>query len=109
MKWLHDHGYGNAGATSGHLIPDHERVLKIGWKGIMADLESGYNQLSDGAKHGPKGAQLRAMMTAAIMPRDLAAQYSDACLNLAAEQTDPDRRQELLQMGQILVRVPLKP
>jgi len=29
MKWFHDHGYGNAGATSGHLIPDHERVLKI--------------------------------------------------------------------------------
>jgi hypothetical protein len=39
MKWFHDHGYGNAGATSGHLIPDHERALKIGWKGIYADLE----------------------------------------------------------------------
>ena len=24
MKWFHDHGYGNAGATSGHLIPAHE-------------------------------------------------------------------------------------
>ena len=109
MKWLHDHGYGNAGATSGHLIPDHERVLQIGWKGIMADLESRYNQLTDGAKNGPQGAQLRAMMTAATMPRDLAAKYSDLCLDLAAEQTDPDRRQELLQMGQILVRVPWEP
>jgi len=109
MKWLHDHGYGNAGATSGHLIPDHERVLQIGWKGIVADLESRYKQLSDDAKKGPQGAQLRAMMTAASMPRDLAAKYSDLCLDLAAEQTDPDRRQELLQMGQVLVRVPWEP
>jgi pyruvate-formate lyase len=109
MKWFHDHGYGNAGATSGHLIPDHQRVLQIGWKGILADLESRYNQLSDGAKNGPKGAQLRAMMTAATLPRDLAANYSKVCLDLAAEDTDPDRRQELLQMGQILVRVPWEP
>jgi hypothetical protein len=28
MKWFHDHGYGNAGATSGHLVPDHAMVLK---------------------------------------------------------------------------------
>jgi len=109
MKWLHDHGYGNAGATSGHLIPDHERVLQIGWKGIVADLQSRYNQLSDNDQAGPKGAQLRAMMTAAAMPRDLAAQYSELCLNLAVEHTDPMRRQELLQMGQILIRVPWEP
>jgi len=34
MKWFHDHGYGNSGATSGHLIPGHENALKKGWKGI---------------------------------------------------------------------------
>ncbi len=27
MKRFHDHGYGNAGATSGHLIPGHEKAL----------------------------------------------------------------------------------
>ena len=31
MKWFHDHGYGNSGATCGHLIPGYERVLKAGW------------------------------------------------------------------------------
>ncbi len=109
MKWFHDHGYGNAGATSGHLIPDHERVLQIGWKGILADLETRYNQFSDGEKNGPQGAQLRAMMTAATLPRDLAAKYADVCLNLADEQSDSRRRQEFLQMAQILVRVPWEP
>jgi len=109
MKWFHDHGYGNAGATSGHLIPDHERVLEIGWKGILADLESRYNQLSLQDKNGSKGSQLNAMMTAATMPRDLAAGYADLCLDLAAGQIDTHRRQELLQMAQVLARVPWEP
>ena len=109
MKWFHDHGYGNAGATSGHLIPDHERVLKIGWKGILAELESKYNQLSEQDENGSKGAQLKAMMTAATMPRDLAAGYAEVCLNLADGQTDIHRRGELSQMAQNLGRVPWEP
>ncbi|MCF8129628.1 MAG: hypothetical protein K9N10_14055 [Deltaproteobacteria bacterium] len=109
MKWLHDHGYGNAGATSGHLIPDHERALKIGWKGIAADLNTRYHQLSDGEKRERKGAQLRAMMTAATMPRDLAAGYGDLCQHLADGQTDVHRREELLQMARNLARVPWEP
>ena len=109
MKWFHDHGYGNAGATSGHLIPDHERILKIGWKGILADLESKFNQLSAQDKNESKGSQLKAMMTAATMPRDLAAGYADLCVDLAAGQTDIHRRQELLQMAQVLAQVPWEP
>ena len=109
MKWLHDHGYGNAGATSGHLIPDHERVLKIGWKGILAELESRYKPLSEREKSGARGSQLKAMMTAATMPRDLAAGYAELCRDLATDQTDIHRRQELLQMEQILSRVPWEP
>ncbi|HWR68001.1 MAG TPA: hypothetical protein VN416_03175, partial [Desulfomonilia bacterium] len=42
MKWFHDHGYGNSGATSGHLIPGYERALKIGWRGIHEELERHY-------------------------------------------------------------------
>ena len=43
MLWLHNHGYGNAGATSGHLVPDYAAVIQRGWKGIHADLEAHYN------------------------------------------------------------------
>ena len=109
MKWFHDHGYGNAGATSGHLIPDHERVLRVGWKGIRADLESRYRSLSDREKGEGRGAQLKAMMTAATMPRDLAAGYAALCRDLADVRTDPRRRQELLEMAQNLTRVPWEP
>ena len=38
MLWLHDHGFGNAGATSGHLIPDYASILQNGWKGIFTRI-----------------------------------------------------------------------
>ena len=109
MKWFHDHGYGNAGATSGHLIPDHERALKIGWKGIYADLEAKFEVLNDRDKQGPIGDQLKAMMMSATMARDLAAKYKGVCIDLAASVSDTGRRQELLQMANNLEWVPWQP
>jgi formate C-acetyltransferase len=109
VRWFHAHGYGNAGATSGHLIPDYERALRIGWKGIHADLEERYATLPDEEKRGAKGAQLRAMLMAATMPRDLAARYAKRCGQLAADETDPDRVRELATMAANLERVPWEP
>ena len=109
MKWFHDHGYGNSGATSGHLIPGYERVLNLGWKGIYEDLKRRYEFLSPKEKKGSKGAQLRAMMTAATMPRDLAYRYAGFCERLAGEEQDPARKQELVQMAENLRHVPWEP
>jgi formate C-acetyltransferase len=85
MKWFHDHGYGNTGATSGHLIPDYPRILTEGWQGIHADLEARLAALPGRDRRGPVGAQLRAMLTAATMARDLAARYADLCEALAQQ------------------------
>ena len=109
MKWFHDHGYGNAGATSGHLIPGYEVALKIGWKGIHKDLEEKYSRLTNIEKNGPKGEQLRAMMTAAAMPRDLAAGYAELCRNLVNKEKEKTRKEELLQMAKNLDQVPWEP
>jgi formate C-acetyltransferase len=109
MKWFHDHGYGNAGATSGHLIPGHERALKLGWQGIHAELVSHYDRLSKLEKRGKKGAQLKAMITAATMPRDLAARYAGECRELAAKEGDNERKEELGQVAANLDRVPWAP
>ena len=97
--WFHDHGYGNSGATSGHLIPAHEDALKRGWKGIHEDLQNRYEKLSPKEKQGTKGAQYRAMMTAATMPKDLAEKYAALCKKMAAEESEPARRNELEQNG----------
>ena len=109
MKWFHDHGYGNAGATSGHLIPGYERLLNIGWKGVYAELMSFYNALDNAERAGSKGAQLRAMMTASTMARDLASKYQTLCENLARTEPDAKRAAELRTMAAHLGRVPWEP
>jgi trans-4-hydroxy-L-proline dehydratase len=109
VMWFHGHGYGNAGATSGHLIPGHERLLTLGWKGIHEDLLERYNALGGARQRGPGGAQLRAMLTAATMARDLAARYRDLCRSLAGREQDSRRRKELERMAANLDRVPWEP
>ncbi|MDT8271731.1 MAG: pyruvate formate lyase family protein [Desulfomonilia bacterium] len=109
MKWFHDHGYGNSGATSGHLVPGYERALKIGWKGIHEDIRKHYDALNPQEQKGAKGAQLKAMMTAATMPRDLSVNYAGLCGKLAQDEENPDRRIELEQMAENLKRVPWEP
>ncbi|MBW1890325.1 MAG: hypothetical protein JRI93_07355 [Deltaproteobacteria bacterium] len=109
MKWFHDHGYGNAGATSGHLVPGYERVLKLGWQGILKELEESYAKLDPLDQGGPKGDQIRAMLTAATLPGELAARYARLCNKMARDENDPERRQELQQMAANLERVPWEP
>ena len=109
MKWFHDHGYGNAGATSGHLIPGYERVLKVGWKGIHESLKTSFAQLDLSDQEGRKGSQLKAMITAATLPRYLAKQYARLCTRLAAEEAEPERSAELSRMAGNLKKVPWKP
>ena len=109
MLWFHNHGFGNAGATSGHLIPDYGRIVREGWKAVHAELESAYAALSPSKQRGKKGGQLRAMMTAATMPRDLAAEYARECQRLAKVDPDPVHQNELQQMADNLTRVPWEP
>lgn len=109
MKWFHDHGYGNSGATSGHIIPGYDKVLRIGWKGIYAEIENFYEKLSDSEKEGSKGAQLSAMMTSATIPRNLAKRYSALCIRKAEQESDINRKAELMQMAKNLKKVPWEP
>ena len=105
----HNHGYGNVGATSGHLIPGYQRVIEEGWKGIYEDIEQRIEGLSVAESRGHKGAQLRAMLSSATLARDLAAGYRQTLLAVAAAENEPDRKQELLEMAEILGRVPWEP
>ena len=109
MLWFHNHGYGNAGATSGHLIPDYGRILREGWKAVHAELEEAFAALPESEKRGNKGGQLRAMLTAATLPRGLAAEYSKECTHLAHLASDLVRKNELLKMADNLTRVPWEP
>lgn len=107
--WFHNHGYGNAGATSGHLIPDYATVIQRGWKSIYADLDARYCGLAQAEQQGVKGAQLRAMRTAATIAKEMAAAYSAVCQGLAVTEQDAARKTELESMAAMLLRVPWQP
>jgi pyruvate-formate lyase len=109
VKWFHDHGYGNAGVTSGHLIPDYARVIQAGWKSIHEDLQGRYQTLPEQDKDGAQGMQLRAMLTSSALAREVAVRYQDVCLGLVAQETDNARRGELRQMAENLAHVPWEP
>ncbi|MDP3176729.1 MAG: pyruvate formate lyase family protein, partial [Spirochaetaceae bacterium] len=124
---FHNHGYGNAGATSGHLVPGYERALKIGWRGIHDDLQERYAKLTEGERDGSRGRQLRAMITSSTMARDLAAAYAADARALAARELGAAREggatregdatresgavraAELEALASILDRVPWEP
>jgi len=107
--WFHNHGYGNAGATSGHLVADYPRILREGWKSVHEELSRRLSSLSQREYAGKKGHQIKAMLVAATMARDVAFEYSKVCAQLAENEADNARKSELLQMAETLRRVPWEP
>lgn len=109
VKWFHDHGYGNAGATCGHLVPGYENVLRTGWTGLGEELNQLYARLTPKEKKGPKGCQLKAMRTASGMPSELAKKYADLCRHTADSEKDDARKKELLAMARNLENISREP
>ncbi len=107
--WFHNHGFGNTGATSGHVIPDYRRVLREGWESIHDEIKKACSALTEAEKRGAKGGQLRAMLTASTMARDLADEYAKECGRLADAEPDTARKKELIAMAENLAHVPWKP
>ncbi|MHA1230727.1 MAG: pyruvate formate lyase family protein [Candidatus Helarchaeota archaeon] len=105
----HELGFGNVGATGGHLIADYETIVKKGFKYIYEKIKKVYDGLSEQEKKGPKGDELRAMLIAAEIPRKLAKKYADECRRLIKETTNEERKKELEQMAKNLEKVPWEP
>ena len=106
VLFLNSHGYGNSGATSGHLIPDYAKIIKEGFQAVHQDIQEKYEALSLTEQQGPKGGVLRAMQTAALMPQELAAKYALHCERLAEEEKDGTRATELRHMADNMKQVP---
>ena len=76
VLFLNSHGYGNSGATCGHLIPDYAKIIREGFQAVHQDIREKYEALSSTEQQGPKGGVLRAMQTAALMPKEQAEKYA---------------------------------
>ena len=105
---FHKSGFGNTGATAGHIIPDYETILNKGFRYLHEKAIRSYERLSKEEKEGTKGAELRAMIRATEIPRKVAKQYAEECRRLKKEAT-PERAKELEKMAKNLERVPWEP
>jgi formate C-acetyltransferase len=106
---FHNSGFGNLGATAGHLIPDYETVIKKGFKFIHEKARNNYEQLTQKEKKSLKGQELRAMIRATEIPKKLAKNYAEECRRLKVEASSQERVNELEQMALNLERVPWEP
>ncbi len=105
----HKSGFGNLGVTAGHIIPDYEGVVKKGFKFFHEKAKERYSKLSEEERGEAKGQELRAMIKATEIPREMAKKYSEECRRLKSEASTPERAEELEQMAKNLERVPWEP
>ena len=91
----------------GHVTVKYEEVLAIGYKGIIdkarAELEK--CQVGDG-NYAKKSHFLNAVIVSCQAVIEYAERYAELATQMAAECTDPVRKQELLQISENCSRVP---
>ncbi len=104
-RQLNDLGVGNCGAIPGHLIPNYPRVLSVGFRGIVEDLEGQRQQAKDSAAKD----FLRALIISCEAVPLLAARYAAEAERLAGEEAEEERREELRALAQICRKVPWNP
>lgn len=91
----------------GHVTVKYEEVLAIGYKGIIdkAQAELDRCQIGDG-NYVKKSHFLNAVILSCQAVIEYAERYAELASQMAAECTDPVRKQELLQISQNCSRVP---
>jgi len=104
LRRLSDLGVGNTGPIPGHIIPDYPKVLRIGFKGIKEEAE----REMEGADQ-EKRDFLRAIIICCEAVKEFAHRYAEEAKRLAETESDPKRKEELLEMARICDKVPWNP
>ncbi len=97
-------GIGNCGSVPGHLIPDYPKVLRVGLRGIVDEIEAAQTTQSGREQK----ASLQAFAMTCRAARDLAARYA-AEAERQAEDASPERALELREVARICRKVPWEP
>ena len=102
---LNETGIGNCGAIPGHLIPNYPKVLRLGFDGIIAELEEQRRKEEDRGK----ADFLRALLISCEAALALADRYAEEAERLAEAEADGLRRAELVEIARICRKVPREP
>lgn len=97
-------GFNNNMAAIAHFIVNYERLLKLGTKGIIKEIET---------KKKEKPGNNQDFYNAAIITlkalEAFAKKYADSLSDLSRKEPDPARRKELKEMAAICRKVPRNP
>lgn len=94
----------------GHTIPDYQKVIRIGVNGVIKEAQQKLDSLdiSD-----PDDLQKRPFLEAVIIANKavlkFAQRYADKLTQMAADEKDDKRKEELLEMARICSVVPAEP
>ncbi|TFF91671.1 hypothetical protein EU545_03255, partial [Candidatus Thorarchaeota archaeon] len=102
---LNNTGIGTAAAVPGHIIPNYEKVLQIGFKGLVQE----YQELQDDSLPPDHKEFIDALILSCKTARNFAYRYSQEARKLADKETNPERREELEEIARICRRVPWEP
>jgi len=88
-----------------HLAPNYEKLVRVGTEGIISEAEAVQEKTSKdtGKWHFYESVKIIARGLARFGRR-----YSDLALQMADGETDPVRKQELLDISMVCKRVPAK-
>lgn len=101
---------GNMTSGDGHIMLDFEKLLRVGAQGIIDEASERLNQLdlSDPSSHH-KRIFYEAVIIAYEGMIDYAHRYAELAKDLAAKESDPVRRNELLKIASNCKYVPQYP
>ncbi len=104
-QMLNEMGVGNCGAIPGHLIPNYPKVLRLGFRGIAAELE----EMRSKETNRDKLDFLRALIICCEAASAFADRYAEEAARLADSEPDGGRRAELIEIARICRKVPSEP
>ena len=91
----------------GHVTVHYDRILKSGFRGIIAEIDERLSTLSPGDPfYARKHTLLEAMRISCLAVIRYAKRYAELAVQMARKTSDAGRREELLQIAQNCLHVP---
>lgn len=91
----------------GHVTVDYAKVLRIGYKGIIAEAEAELAKYTPDHPEYPRRSRfLRAVIMTSEAAINYAKRYAKLAMETADKTTDPVRKKELLQIAMNCAKVP---
>jgi pyruvate formate-lyase/glycerol dehydratase family glycyl radical enzyme len=102
---LNEYGIGTASSVPGHIIPNYAKVMKLGMKGLAEE----YRELLKSDITPEHREFVESLILSCETARDVGLRYSKKAQELASNETEQERKKELLKIAHILQRVPWEP